>query len=134
MNNPIKMQAIIDKLQRENDRLRMENARLRKAEAGERLEGFAKEKERAILFAIKAIEDRTMAMVKEKLAPTFNLHSDSLVIRAFQDCLRLSMHFVDPKRMTDLYNALKLSNPNSDGKVPSIDEVEDLLKSESSQC
>lgn len=127
MTNPFKMQALIDKLQKENNRLRQENNRLRNAEAGTALTKFAKEKESALLFAMKAIEERTMSTVQSKLAPSFNIDPNSMIIRAFRDCLRLSMHFIDPRRAANLYNALTQVNPNADGSIPTIEQVSALL-------
>lgn len=128
MTNPFKMQELIDKLKAENASLREQNNRLKDAGNGDKLRRFQEEKTRAILFTIQAIELRTMESVNTHLTKQFNIEPNSIVIRAFRDCLRLSMHMIDPRRAANLYNALQLQNPDGKGSIPSLEEVDRLLR------
>lgn len=119
------------RLQSDNKLLRDENTRLKAAGNADKLAKFQKEadaaRDRAVNFAIKTIETKTMEMVAQHIAPTFNLPPQAMIFRAFRDCLRLSTHFVDPARMVALYNALQHQNPNPDGSVPSYEQLQALV-------
>lgn len=119
------------RLQSDNNKLREENRRLKDAGNESKLHKFQKEleesRDRAVNFAIKTIESKTMEMVAQHIAPTFKIPPEAMIFRAFRDCLRLSTHFVDPKRMVALYNALQSANPNPDGSVPSYEQLQVLV-------
>lgn len=123
--------VLFEKLQTENRELREENRRLKDAGNEAKLQKFHKEaatlRDQAVNFAIKTIEAKTMELVAQHVAPTFRLPPESMIFRAFRDCLRLSTHFVDPTRMVALYQALKDSNPNPDGSVPSYEQLQALV-------
>lgn len=123
--------VLFERLQKENRELREENRRLIAIGNVDKLAKFQKEstelRDRAVNFAIKTIETKTMELVQTHVAQTFQLSPHAMIFRAFRDCLRLSTHFVDPTRMVALYQALQSANPNPDGSVPSYEQLQALI-------
>lgn len=127
MTNPFKQQQVIDNLKKENAALREELTTLRNAGNDAKIHLFKAQTQRAVVFALKAVDERTMELVRTKLAPAVGLHPKHPMFGMFQDCLRMASHLVNPATATNLYQVLSEQPIGPGVKVPSLEEVEAIL-------